>query len=111
MRAKELLDEARMLLNTEITVNQAVPKEKKVLQQLPVFKSPIQQNVEGRLRFSSRKSRLTTDDMDMIKNLKVRERNLERIVSEVTGELKAFRINELNAVRMQISKVLNGNNQ
>jgi len=94
MRARELLAEAKSLLNEEVPAQPSSPAENLLKH---VFSIP-------------RDRRLSFDELQKIKELKIKERKLEDIVSRCEGEMQNFRKRELDATRHEISQVLHGPN-
>lgn len=102
MDAIALLEEAKTLL-------QEGSKKTGVQNKWDFVKKSVA-DIQTPVSSTPRKGRLSCEDLEKIKQLKIRERNLEGIIERCEGELKAFRRKELDFTRAQISRLLSGNN-
>ncbi len=98
MEAKKLLEEARSILEGEE-------------EPLPEMGRPASNHVQEAESLASilpatKKKRLSYEELEKIKELKLRERRLERLAGQAEGELKRFRKRELKSVRQQIARIM-----
>ena len=91
MGARELLQEARVLLSEE---------------KQTAVQSPAQTLLKSVFSIP-REKRLSFNELQKIKELKIKERKLEDIVSRCEGEMQSFRKRELLQTRQEIAQIIN----